>query len=137
MIKLDKQQLTALANKIASEVNEIRDKTNDSLKKKAEEEFYSSKDYKNIEKYNKLVSELNEFRKTLPVKKNGYGYTSPEHMGSHVYPIVMEGYNISVFLNYKPIPLLSPDKVKDDIVLETIGSDDLDSIINKIKAKYA
>jgi len=126
-MKLDKTQINALANKIAREINEI--KTAD---------YNKLVDAKIIELQDKLDHDfivLDAALSKLPIKTKvevmieyPSGYTNYSKGGK------VSRYTAAQFFKLNQVSL---DIIKEDLILETIEETDINSLIIKIKNKYA
>lgn len=119
-MKLDKQQIQALAEKISREINDSIANLNKEIKVKHRslvEKKLSLKENKSLGEYFTQISGSYE--------RNG-----------------IVGYIVKKYQSdFDKLPVedtrkVSQDQIRTEIILETIESDDLKEIVAKIKAKY-
>lgn len=118
MIKLNKQQIDALSNKIINELKQELLKENKKIREVGYKNFLKTP----LGKAYKLVSEskINNYVQKLEAEGTSYPTQLDHYLG-----LKIKSFNINTH------------DIKNDIILATIECDDLDSLINQIKQKYA
>ncbi len=126
-MKLDKTQINALANKIAREINEERTT-----------QYNKLVDAKIIELQDKLDHDfivLDAALSKLPIKtKVEVMIEYPSGYTSYSKGNKVSRYTAQQFFKSSQVSL---DIIKEDLILETIEETDINSLITKIKNKYA
>lgn len=115
-MKISKQQISALASKLTSEIEDSNTKKEKEEWKKCLEKFKKTKEYSYIDHINKFYNEIAKTTHTMIAE------------GSI---LVMSGYKSSIKYDYN-----LRQRIENDILISTIECDNLDEIINKIKEKY-
>ena len=107
MIKLNNQQIQALAKKIAKKINDEYNANNNKNRAKALEKFYTTKKGKVVKVF------------------------------VAVYPKILRDYEINDFMGYEPGPTrASSTAIVDDIILECMECDTIPALITKLTNKY-
>ena len=127
MIKLNKQQINALANKFYNEKKNDIDKLNKEALNK------SIVEYKPLFEKAQKVLKQNDFLRSVEVKLNN-GYDTAI-TSSTTFKTFSEKWD--VINSFKPKTIkLSLNNIENDIILATIDSISVDEIINSLKTKY-
>jgi hypothetical protein len=126
MIKLNKQQINALANTFRNELLEVENK-----KKEVEKENIYKKYKPLFIKVKKILAnneEIDEIYVKL-IKNNSSSINRKSDENNWI-----SGYAMNNILKNKNIVTI--DKIQNDIILATIDSISVDEIINSLKTKY-
>jgi hypothetical protein len=126
-MKLDKMQVNALASKLCTEINAVYGEGNKESKEasdKAKEEFYEAK--MQTELYQSVGDILEKM-------KNASGYYGQSLVKTFLQTAFEEEWKT---LPKHEIKSVSLDEIRNDIVISTIDADNLDELIETIKAKY-
>lgn len=118
MIKLNKQQIDALSNKIIDELKKEVLKENKKMREIAYKDFLKTP----LGKAYKLVSEskINDYLQKIEATETIYSTQLDRYLGLKINTLNISKHDI-----------------RNDIILATIECEDLDSLINQIKQKYA
>jgi len=126
-MKLTSQQLTAIANKITREVNDEINKINRVV--------YAAEELIVVSTIKSQLTTLEDTLKKLPFIATGkitYGhYTFDTNGNSYGVEQIVKGR-----IKDKLVPILSLDKVKEDLIIGTIEAADMDQLIKSLKEKY-